>query len=114
MANKLFPYLERISIKEHAKSNNYEDYIGVVLDKKNNNFKVVEGKFTDKKDMYRKMKARGLILRKAYERKVWEWIEANADGVIISYLMLSTAFSKWRSNNVLHKYYQKLLMIFQN
>ena len=109
MANKLFPHLERISIKEHAKSNNYEDYIGVVLDKKNNNFKVVEGKFTDKKDMYRKMKARGLILRKAYERKVWEWIEANADGVIISYLMLSTAFSKWRSNNVLHKYYQKLL-----
>lgn len=109
MATKLFPNLQRISIKEHAKSNNYEDYIGVVLDKKNNNFKVVEGQFTDKKDMYRKMKARGLILRKAYERKVWEWIEANADGVIISYLMLSTAFSKWRSNNVLHKYYEKLL-----
>lgn len=109
MATKLFPNLERICIKEHAKSSNYEDYIGVVLDKKNNNFKVVEGKFTDKKDMYRKMKARGLILRKAYERKVWEWIEANADGVIISYLMLSTAFSKWRSNNVLHKYYEKLL-----
>lgn len=106
---KLFPNLERVCIKEHAKSNNYEDYIGVVLDKKHNNFKVVEGKFTDKKDMYRKMKARGLILRKAYERKVWEWIEANADGVIIAYLMLSTAFSKWRSNNVLHKYYQKLL-----
>lgn len=109
MATKLFPNLERVCIKEHAKSNNYEDYIGVVLDKKHNNFKVVEGKFTDKKDMYRKMKARGLILRKAYERKVWEWIEANADGVIIAYLMLSTAFSKWRSNNVLHKYYQKLL-----
>lgn len=106
---KLFPNLERVCMKEHAKSNNYEDYIGVVLDKKHNNFKVVEGKFTDKKDMYRKMKARGLILRKAYERKVWEWIEANADGVIIAYLMLSTAFSKWRSNNVLHKYYQKLL-----
>ena len=106
---KLFPNLERISIKEHAKSNNYEDYIGVVLDKRNNIFKVVEGRFTDKKDMYRKMKARGLILRKAYERKVWEWIEANADSVIISYLMLSTAFSKWRSNNVLHKYYEKLL-----
>lgn len=109
MAMKLFPNLERVCMKEHAKSNNYEDYIGVVLDKKHNNFKVVEGKFTDKKDMYRKMKARGLILRKAYERKVWEWIEANADGVIIAYLMLSTAFSKWRSNNVLHKYYQKLL-----
>ena len=106
---KLFPNLERVCMKEHAKSNNYEDYIGVVLDKKHNSFKVVEGKFTDKKDMYRKMKARGLILRKAYERKVWEWIEANADGVIIAYLMLSTAFSKWRSNNVLHKYYQKLL-----
>jgi len=109
MATKLFPNLERVTIKEHAKSNNYEDYIGVVLDKKNNTFKVVEGRFTDKKDMYEKMKARGLILRKAYERKVWEWIEANADGVIIAYLMLSTAFSKWRSNNVLHKYYQKLL-----
>ena len=109
MAIKLFPHLQRISIKEHAKSHNYEDYIGVVLDKKNNNFKVVEGQFTDKKDMYRKMKARGLILRKAYERKVWEWIAENADGPIISYLMLSTAFSKWRSNNVLHKYYQKLL-----
>lgn len=109
MTMKLFPNLERVCMKEHAKSNNYEDYIGVVLDKKHNNFKVVEGKFTDKKDMYRKMKARGLILRKAYERKVWEWIEANADGVIIAYLMLSTAFSKWRSNNVLHKYYQKLL-----
>lgn len=106
---KLFPTLERISIKEHAKSHNYEDYIGVVLDKRNNIFKVVEGKFTDKKDMYRKMKKRGLILRKAYEKRVWEWIEANADGVIISYLMLSTAFSKWRSNNVLHKYYEKLL-----
>ena len=106
---KLFPNLERISIKEHAKSDNYEDYIGVVLDKDKNVFKVVEGQFADKKDMYRQMKARGLILRKAYERKVWEWIEANSDGVIISYLMLSTAFSKWRSNNVLHKYYEKLL-----
>ena len=109
MAIKLFPNLERIKFTEHAKSNNYEDYIGVVLDKRNNNFKVVEGKFTDKKDMYRKMKARGLILRKAYERKVWKWIAENADGPIVSYLMLSTAFSKWRSNNVLHKYYQKLL-----
>lgn len=109
MAIKLFPNLERMTIEEHAKSNNYEDYIGVVLDKKSNTFKVVEGRYTDKKDMYRKMKARGLILRKAYEKKVWQWIEANADSVIISYLMLSTAFSKWRSNNVLHPYYQKLL-----
>lgn len=109
MATKLFPNLERVTIKEHAKSKNYEEYMGVVLDKKNNIFKVVDGTFADKKDMYEKMKARGLILRKAYERKVWEWIEANADGVIIAYLMLSTAFSKWRSNNVLHDYYQKLL-----
>ena len=109
MTIKLFPSLERVSITEHAKSNNYEDYIGVVLDKKTNTFKVVEGKFTDKKDMYRKMKKRGFILRKAYESKVWDWIEDNANSPIISYLMLSTAFSKWRSNNVLHKYYQKLL-----
>lgn len=109
MTIKLFPSLERVSITEHAKSNNYENYIGVVLDKKTNTFKVVEGKFTDKKDMYRKMKKRGFILRKAYESKVWDWIEDNANSPIISYLMLSTAFSKWRSNNVLHKYYQKLL-----
>lgn len=109
MTIKLFPSLERVSITEHAKSNNYENYIGIVLDKKTNTFKVVEGKFTDKKDMYRKMKKRGFILRKAYESKVWDWIEDNANSPIISYLMLSTAFSKWRSNNVLHKYYQKLL-----
>ena len=55
------------------------------------------------------MRKRGLVCRKVYEARIYEWILKNAKSVFDAYLMLSTAFSKWRGNNVLSDYYVKLL-----
>lgn len=108
MSLKLFPTFERITFNEDAKEN-YEQYTAVVLDKKHNLFKVVTGPYRDKKDMYEKLSKQGLILRKAYEADVWDWIEDNADTALEGYLMYSTAVSKWRNNNMLADKYVKIL-----
>lgn len=109
MAIQLFNEEEDISLKEYSEDPNYEDYAGIVLDKDKNQFKVVTGKFTDKKDFYNKMADRGLILRKCFEIRVYNWIKENAKTTLDAYLMLSTAFSKWKGNNMLSGYYNKLL-----
>lgn len=109
MAIQLFNEEEDISLKEYSEDPNYEDYAGIVLDKDKNQFKVVTGKFTDKKDFYEKMSNRGLILRKCFEIRVYNWIKENARTTLDAYLMLSTAFSKWKGNNMLSGYYNKLL-----
>jgi len=109
MTIQLFNEEEDISLKEYSEDPNYEDYAGIVLDKEKNQFKVITGKFTDKKDFYEKMAARGLILRKCFEIRVYNWIKENAKTTLDAYLMLSTAFSKWKGNNMLSPYYNKLL-----
>lgn len=97
------------NLLEYSDKSNFESYTGIVLDKENNAFKIIKGMFRDKKDFYEKAKKRGLILRKCFESSIFDWIEDNAPDDVTTYLMFSTAFSKWRGNNVLSDYYVKLL-----
>ena len=109
MINNLFEEVKDISLKEYASNSNYEEYAGIILDPDNNTFKILSGLFRDKKEMYDKMRKRGLVCRKVFEKKIFYWVLDNAKSVLDAYLMLSTAFSKWRNNNILADYYIKLL-----
>lgn len=113
MAITLFPNAQHITLTEDDKANPhkspYENYTGIVFDTDKNEFKIITGKFRDKKDMYEKMTKEDKYLRRAYESKIWDWIQDNAETPVDGYLMLSTAVSKWLNNNVLSKYYKKLL-----
>lgn len=104
-----FSTLQRIELKEYAANSDFEEYSSIVLDKKDNAFKIVTGSFHDKKDAYEKLSARGLICRKTFERRIFEWALRNAPNNLTAYLMFSTAFSKWKGNNILNEYYIKLL-----
>ena len=106
---KLFDEMEDISLQEYASNSEYEEYMAIVLDPEDNVFKTVKGLFRDKKDGYERLAKRGLVVRKIYERAVYDWILKNAQSVFDAYLMLSTAVSKWRGNNVLSDYYVKIL-----
>ena len=113
MTVTLFPSFNRSTLTEDDKANPhksaYETYTGIVFDTKKNEFNIVTGKFRDKKDMYEKMTKQDKYLRRAYESRIWDWIQKNAETPVDGYLMLSTAVSKWINNNVLSKYYKKLL-----
>lgn len=105
----LFSKYQHIVLNEDNYGSNYETYRGIVFSPEENAFKVVEGKFRDKKDMYEKMVKKGYVLRKCFEKRIFDWIEKNSPNNLIAYLMFSTAFSKWRNNNLLSEYYVKLL-----
>jgi len=109
MAVHTFPKLEDNSLFEYSGESNYEPYSGIVLDPEDNTFKTVSGMFRDKKDFYEKLTKRGYVVRKVFEKKVFDWIEENAKTTLEAYLMFSTAFSKWKGNNLLDQYYTKLL-----
>ena len=97
------------SLKEYASNSAYERYMAIILDPDTNEFKTISGLFHDKKEVYEKMRKRGLVCRKVYEARIFDWILDNAKTAMDAYLMLSTAFSKWRGNNMLSDYYVKLL-----
>lgn len=101
--------IEDLDIKEYASDSAYEQYTGIVLDPEDQIFKTVSGSFHDKKDFYEKLSNRGYVVRKVFEKKVFDWIEENAKTTLEAYLMFSTAFSKWKGNNLLDSYYVKLL-----
>ena len=105
----LFSKYQHIVLNEDNYGSNYETYRGIIFSPEENAFKVVEGKFRDKKDMYEKMVKKGYVLRKCFEKRIFDWIEKNSPNNLIAYLMFSTAFSKWRNNNLLSEYYVKLL-----
>jgi hypothetical protein len=88
-----------------------EEYKGIFIDRKTGNFKILSGRFPDKKAMIRKygVLGKGYIVRKVFERSVFDWIMDNAENPIDSYLMFSTAFSKWKEIDILKKYYRKLI-----
>lgn len=109
MSIKLFKEIVDNSLLEYSDKSSYEAYKSIVLDPEDNEFKVIEGMFRDKKDAYERLKKRGYIVRKTFEKKVFDWIEDNSKNNIEAYLMFSTAFSKWRGNNILSDYYVKLL-----
>ncbi|MBO4622493.1 MAG: nucleotidyltransferase domain-containing protein [Bacilli bacterium] len=100
---------ELLQIVEYAADSAYEEYTGIVLDPEEQVFKTVSGQFHDKKDFYEKLTKRGYVVRKVFEKRVFDWIEANAKTTLEAYLMFSTAFSKWKGNNLLNPYYVKLL-----
>jgi len=100
---------ELLQIVEYAADSAYEEYTGIVLDPEDQVFKTVSGQFHDKKDFYEKLTKRGYVVRKVFEKRVFDWIEANAKTTLEAYLMFSTAFSKWKGNNLLNPYYVKLL-----
>lgn len=97
------------TLNEYSGESNYEPYSGIVLDPEDNVFKTVSGMFRDKKEFYEKLTKRGYVVRKVFEKKVFDWIEENAKTTMEAYLMFSTAFSKWKGNNLLNQYYTKLL-----
>lgn len=104
------PDLQEDSVlDEYSDKSSYEPYTGIVLDPEDNTFKTSSGMFRDKKEFYEKLTARGYVVRKVFEKKVFDWIEKNAKTTLEAYLMLSTAFSKWKGNNLLNQYYTKLL-----
>lgn len=112
MNTPVFPKLDEQILNEYTKDSdnpNYEAYTGIVLDPEDNIFKTISGHFADKKDFYEKLTARGYIVRKVFEKKVFDWIEKNAKNTLEAYLMFSTAFSKWKGNNMLNSYYTRLL-----
>lgn len=98
-----------IPLAEYSGESNYEPYSGIILDPEKNTFKTVSGMFRDKKEFYEKLSKRGYVVRKVFEKKVFDWIEENAKTTMEAYLMFSTAFSKWKGNNLLNGYYTKLL-----
>jgi hypothetical protein len=108
MVSVLFPEFKREVLSED-KDDQYESYTGIVIDPVHNEFKVITGDFLDKKDMYTKLTKKGYIVRKSFETRVWKWMEKNAPSNLVAYMMFSTAFSKWKNNNVLGPYYVKLL-----
>lgn len=106
---KLFSTLKHETITEANDKENLEAYTGIILDPETNEFKIVSGMFEDKKDFYKKMFKQGYVGRKVFEKKVFDWIQKNAKTTLDAYLMFSTAFSKWKGNNMLSEYYVKLL-----
>lgn len=109
MSIKLFPLIEDITLTEYAADTAAEPYKAIVIDPKYNEFKVVSGMYSDKKDCYTQLTDRGFICRKVFEKRVFDWIEENAENNLDAYLMFSTAVSKWQGNNMLSKYYEKIL-----
>lgn len=109
MSATLFPSFPRQVFTEENNDHTYESYTAIVIDPVHNEFKIVTGPYLDKKDMYRKLTKKGYIVRKSFESNVWDWMERNAPSNLVAYMMFSTAFSKWKNNNVLGNYYVKLL-----
>lgn len=104
-----YSQMEEETMNEYASDSAYEEYTGIVLDPDDQVFKTVSGSFHDKKDFYEKLTKRGFVVRKVFEKRVFDWIEKNAKTTLEAYLMFSTAFSKWKGNNLLDPYYVKLL-----
>lgn len=102
---------EDFSFSESGNDAADETYKGVFIDRKSGDFKILTGRFPDKKAMINKYGVLGknYIARKVFEAPVFDWILKNAQSSLDSYLMLSTAFSKWKNNSILDKYYIKMV-----
>lgn len=102
---------EAVVLAESGNDSSDESYKGIFIDRKTGDFKILTGRFPDKKAMINKYGTLGkdYIARKVFEKPVFDWILNNAKSSLDSYLMFSTAFSKWRHNSILDKYYIKLI-----
>lgn len=102
---------EAVVLSESGNDEADESYKGIFIDRKTGDFKILTGRFPDKKAMINKYGTLGkdYIARKVFEKPVFDWILNNAQSSLDSYLMFSTAFSKWRHNSILDKYYMKLI-----
>ena len=70
---QIFPKLENLDLTEYAADSAYEQYTGIVLDPEDRIFKTVSGSFHDKKDFYEKLTDRGYVVRKVFEKKVFDF-----------------------------------------
>lgn len=102
---------EAVILDESGNDSADEAYKGIFIDRKTGDFKILTGRFPDKKAMINKYGTLGkdYIARKVFEKPVFDWILNNAKSSLDSYLMFSTAFSKWKDNSILDKYYMKLI-----
>ena len=102
---------EAVVLDESGNDSADEAYKGIFIDRKTGDFKILTGRFPDKKAMINKYGTLGkdYIARKVFEKPVFDWILNNAKSSLDSYLMFSTAFSKWKDNSILDKYYMKLI-----
>ena len=102
---------EAVVLFESGNDSAEEAYKGIFIDRKTGDFKILTGRFPDKKAMINKYGTLGkdYIARKVFEKPVFDWILNNAKSSLDSYLMFSTAFSKWKDNSILDKYYMKLI-----
>ena len=102
---------EAVILSESGNDSADEAYKGIFIDRKTGDFKILTGRFPDKKAMINKYGTLGkdYIARKVFEKPVFDWILNNAKSSLDSYLMFSTAFSKWKHNSILDKYYIKLI-----
>lgn len=80
----------------------------IVLDRDQNAFKIIKGDFKDKKDLIDTYD-KDYKVKRVFEKDVFDWIEKNAKNSIDAYLLYSMAYRKWRDNNLLYPYYQKLV-----
>ena len=76
---------QELTLTEYSDKSAFEPYSGIVLDPEDNIFKTVSGMFRDKKDFYEKLTSRGYVVRKVFEKKVFDWIEKNAKTTLETY-----------------------------
>ena len=112
--NKIPYYKEAVLARIIDESGNdaaYEDYKGIFIDRDTGEFKILSGRFPDKKAMIRQYGEEGkdYIVRKVFEKPVFDWIIQHAENTLDSYLMLSTAMSKWKNSEILKKYYFQII-----
>lgn len=81
---------------------------GILLNRDTDEFSIIGGDFNDKRDMVRYYED-DYVPKAIYEKEVFDWIEENAKSAVDAYLLFSVAYRKWKNNNLLKGYYEKLL-----
>ena len=49
------------------------------------------------------------LVKRVYNKDVFDWIEEHAKSVLDGYLLFSIALSKWKNNNMLKDYYNQII-----
>lgn len=85
-----------------------DQYKSIVINRDDGNFKLLQGDFTDKKDVITTYDD-DYVIKRVYEKPVFDWIEKHAKNPIDAYLLYSIAYRKWQNNNMLKDYYRQLI-----
>lgn len=90
-----------------------DQYKSIVIGRDNDNFKILSGDFKDKKDVITTYDD-DYVIKRVYEKNVFDWIAKNAKNAVDAYLLYSIAYRKWQNNNLLNDYYKKLIKDIPN